>query len=58
MQMAGQKMSGTIEAMQYVFHRGFAEVDDVMHNTIGCIFGNILVQGARFMGNGVKNCRT
>lgn len=41
-----------------MFHRGFEEVDDVMHNTIGCILGYMVVQGARFMGKGVKNCRT
>ncbi len=32
-------LSATIEAMQFVFKKGFAEVDDVMHNIIGCIIG-------------------
>lgn len=39
----GMGISVSIEAMQYFFHRGFAETDDVMHNTIGCILGYMLV---------------
>ncbi len=41
--MVGMGISLSIEAMQYFFHRGFAETDDVMHNTIGCILGYMLV---------------
>lgn len=55
--VVGMGISLSIEAMQYVFHRGFAEVDDVMHNTIGCIAGYMLVNGSRFIVKGVKNCR-
>ena len=36
--------------------RGFSEVDDVMHNTFGCILGYILVQGSRLMTQGLKYC--
>jgi len=32
--------------------KGFSEVDDVMHNMEGCIFGYILVQGSRFVLKG------
>jgi glycopeptide antibiotics resistance protein len=32
--------------------RGFSEVDDVMHNTIGCIAGYIMVKGSRLMVKG------
>lgn len=32
-------LSVAIEVMQFVFRKGFAEVDDVMHNTLGCIIG-------------------
>ncbi len=39
----GMGISLSIEAMQYFFHRGFAETDDVFHNTIGCIVGYMLV---------------
>ena len=45
----GIGISVSIEAMQYFFHRGFAETDDVMHNTIGCIVGWLMVKGSRFM---------
>ena len=53
----GMGISVSIEAMQYFFHRGFAETDDVMHNTIGCIAGYMLVNVSRFIVKGVKNCR-
>lgn len=32
-------VSASIEMMQYVYNRGFAEVDDVIHNTLGCLMG-------------------
>lgn len=32
-------ISVSIETMQYFLHRGFAETDDVMHNTLGCLIG-------------------
>ena len=28
-----------IESLQYFFHRGFSETDDVIHNTLGCMIG-------------------
>jgi len=28
-----------IEILQFVMKRGLSEVDDVMHNTIGCMMG-------------------
>ncbi len=37
--LVGLCTSVSIEALQFVFHRGFSEVDDVMHNTLGCVFG-------------------
>ena len=45
--LMGCSISVTIEALQFFFMRGFSEVDDVMHNTVGCIIGYILVQGLR-----------
>ena len=33
------KISPTIEALQFFFMRGFSELDDVMHNTLGCLIG-------------------
>lgn len=48
----GMGISLSIEAMQYIFHRGFAETDDVMHNTLGCVLGYMLVKGSRSMVKG------
>ena len=49
---AGMGKSVSIEAMQYFFHRGFAETDDVMHNTFGCVIGWFMIKGLRFMVKG------
>jgi len=35
----GCGISVTIEALQFFFLRGFSEVDDVIHNTLGCLIG-------------------
>lgn len=35
----GGGVSVMIEVLQYVYNRGFAEVDDVMHNVTGCLVG-------------------
>ncbi len=48
----GCSISISIEAMQFFFHRGFAETDDVMHNTMGCILGWLMVKGSRLMVKG------
>ena len=45
----GCGISVTIESLQFFLMRGFSEVDDVMHNTLGCILGYILVKGSRLM---------
>lgn len=37
--LMGLALSLVIETMQFLFTRGFAEVDDVMHNTLGCQIG-------------------
>lgn len=37
--LIGGGMSLTIETSQFIFNRGIAEVDDVMHNTVGCLIG-------------------
>ena len=31
-----------IEALQYIFHLGYAEVDDVIHNTLGASIGTAM----------------
>ena len=50
--LIGCSISVTIEALQFCFMRGFSEVDDVMHNTVGCIVGYILVKGSRLITQG------
>ena len=42
----GLAISISIETLQYICNRGFSEVDDVMHNTIGCLVGGVLVKGS------------
>lgn len=39
MLLAGLIISSFIEILQIAFKKGFAEVDDVIHNTIGCVMG-------------------
>ena len=46
----GCLMSLSIETMQYFFRLGFAELDDVMHNTIGGVIwygGYLLIYSSR-----------
>ena len=47
--LIGCSISVTIEALQFWFMKGFSEVDDVMHNTVGCLIGWCMVKGARLM---------
>ena len=47
--LIGCSISVTIEALQFCFMRGFSEVDDVMHNTVGCLIGWLMVKGSRLM---------
>lgn len=37
--LIGCGISVIIEALQYFYHRGFSETDDVIHNTLGCMIG-------------------
>lgn len=46
--MIGMFVSGAVETMQFIYKRGFAEVDDVMHNTIGCLMGFGIYSLARY----------
>ncbi len=38
----GLAISVSIEVLQYFFMRGFSELDDVMHNTAGCLIGYMM----------------
>lgn len=37
--MTGCGLSVTIELLQLLSHKGYCEVDDVLHNIIGCLMG-------------------
>ncbi len=37
--LIGICISVSIESLQFFLKRGFAELDDVMHNTVGCMMG-------------------
>ena len=41
--LIGCSISVTIEALQFFFMRGFSELDDVMHNALGCAIGFLIV---------------
>ena len=41
--LIGFGISVSIEALQYIFHKGFSEFDDVFHNTLGCAIGIMIV---------------
>lgn len=46
--IVGSLISLSIEVMQFGLKRGFAETDDVMHNTLGCMLGYgvfLIIQG-------------
>lgn len=36
---SGATVSVCIEIMQLIFKKGCAEIDDVFHNTLGCLLG-------------------
>lgn len=35
-------ISATVEGLQFYYKRGFAEIDDVIHNTLGCLIGYVV----------------
>lgn len=43
--VTGLLSSLCIETMQFLFKRGFAELDDVIHNTLGCLLGFMIYRG-------------
>lgn len=40
---AGIMISGVIEVSQLILCRGLFELDDILHNTIGCMLGTLLM---------------
>lgn len=53
--LIGCSISVTIESLQFFFMRGFSEVDDVMHNTVGCLIGFLIVSGFRHIAIAVSH---
>lgn len=41
--LLGLCISLVIEMFQFVLKRGFSEVDDVLHNTLGCLLGIMII---------------
>ena len=37
--LVGAAISFGIETLQFIFKKGFAEFDDIFHNTLGCVIG-------------------
>ncbi len=58
--LIGCSISVTIEALQFWFMKGFSEVDDVMHNTLGCVIGYIAYKSMSVVSKRLiilcKNC--
>lgn len=42
--LVGICLSTSIEFLQLITKSGFSEIDDIMHNTLGCIIGYLLFQ--------------
>lgn len=53
--LIGCSISVTIESLQFFLMRGFSEVDDVMHNTLGCIVGFMIINGFRHITAAVNH---
>ena len=47
--LIGGAFSLLIETLQFVLKRGFAEVDDVWHNVVGCLVGYGVYRGIVFI---------
>lgn len=47
--LIGFCLSSSIEILQFVFKKGVAETDDVMHNTVGCMIGYGIYKTGQFM---------
>lgn len=47
--LTGVCLSVSIEILQFIFKKGFSELDDVMHNTLGCMIGLGLYSLARYV---------
>ena len=46
--LTGAFISISIEVLQFILKKGFSELDDVMHNTLGCMIGYWIYALARY----------
>ena len=46
--LIGVSISASIEILQFFLHRGFAEIDDMIHNTLGSMIGYGIYAVARY----------
>jgi len=46
--LVGACLSVSIEVLQFILKKGFSELDDVMHNTLGCMIGFGVYAVARY----------
>lgn len=51
--LIGVLISSSIEILQFIYVKGFSEVDDVIHNTAGCLLGSELIHLVRLVYNKV-----
>lgn len=42
--IAGCSLSVVVEFLQFYFNRGQCEIDDVIHNTVGCVIGYFILK--------------
>lgn len=55
--MIGICISFSIEVSQYFTHRGFSELDDIYHNTMGCMIGYGLYRMVLCIMSKTSDCR-
>lgn len=52
----GLGLSVGIEFLQFVYKKGFSELDDIMHNTLGCLIGFVIWLVLKKIGHCSLNC--
>lgn len=56
--LIGGAFSVTIEALQFIFQRGFTEFDDIFHNVLGCLIGYGVYAGIQSLVRRLPQYRT
>ena len=55
--LIGCMVSVIVEFLQFYYKRGLCEFDDLLHNTIGCLIGFLMIKGLVLLYYNVKNIR-